>query len=417
MYSKQIKEKKFPWGGRAVASAFPSKGVVSIVGSIAGGSRAWESEEEADVAAEMLLEGTTKHDKKELQRMLDSMGASLFFNSGSERLYFTAKAQPKHAAKLLALVAECLLMPAFPEPELAVLKTREASNLEMESQNTYAQALTALSRIVFKPEHPNYGETTAESKKIIKSVTTKNLRQKHAALLDRSSLIISLAGDITPKKAFALVDAHFKQLPKKGLKTKPFKKASITPSKKTFIPIKNKASIDYVTGIATGITNTSPDYPALLLGLQALGNRGFASRLMKTVREEEGLTYGVYAFLAGTKAHTDGYLYIWATFAPQLYEKGKESIARQVRLLLSEGVTEEEIRKHGQLFEARNRVQLSNSGAYAKAAHDCIADGKKLSYLDEFPKKIKKLGAKEVNRVLKKYLLQSKFSEAAAGTK
>ncbi|HEV8666278.1 MAG TPA: hypothetical protein VN665_00305, partial [Candidatus Paceibacterota bacterium] len=129
-----------------------------------------------------------------------------------------------------------------------------------------------------------------------------------------------------------------------------------------------------------------------------------------------GLTYGVYAYLAGMRATTDGYLYIWATFAPQLFEKGKKSIRRQVDLLLKEGVNDEEIKKHRDLYVARQQVQLSNSGAFARAAHDTVVDGKKLSYLDGFPEKILKLNAKEVNAALKKYLIVKKLSEAAAGT-
>ncbi len=417
MYSKKIKSKKFPWGATALAAPFPSKDIVSIVGSIAGGNRAWGSSEEADVHAQMLLEGTKSHTKKELQLLLDRMGANLSFAAGNERLHFMAKVRPIHASQLLDIIAECLTEPAFPEPELAVLKMREASNLELESQNTTTQANIALSQLLFTKEHPNCDETTNESVKILKRINAQRLREMHTKLLDRRSLVISMAGDITAGKAFALVNSHFKSVPQQGVPLPKFAKAKVLPPKRAKVEIPNKASIDYAAGIATGLTNTSADYPALLLGMQVLGNRsGFSGRLMKTVREEEGLTYGTYAYPAGFTFATDGFLYIWATFAPALYEKGKASIARQVHKIVTEGVTDDEVKKHRQLFEARSRVQLSNSGAFARAAHDTIVDNKPLSYLDDFPKKILKLKTAEVNRALKKYLLQNKLSEAAAGT-
>ncbi len=59
---------------------------------------------------------------------------------------------------------------------------------------------------------------------------------------------------------------------------------------------------------------------------------------------------------------------------------------------------------------------LSNSSAYARAAHDTVVDKKPLSYLDDFPKKILKLKTADVNKALKKYLLEDKLSSAAAGT-
>ncbi len=416
MYSKKIKLKKYPWGGTALATPFPSKDIVSVVGSVAGGNRVWGSSEESDVASQMLLEGTASHTKAELQQILDSMGASLSFAAGNERLHFMAKVRPVHVLELLKLIAECLTEPTFPEPELAVLKMREASNLELESQNTTAQANIALSRLLFKEEHPNYTETTNESVKILKGINAQRLREKHKQFLDRRTLVISLAGDITPAKAFAVVQSTFKSLPQGKVHFPKFAKTSTGASKHSEVVIPNKASIDYAAGVATGLTNTAVDYAPLLLGMQVLGNRsGFSGRLMKTVREEEGLTYGVYAYPAGFNATSDGYLYIWATFAPQLFEKGKASIARQLTKIISDGVTEDEVKKHRGLYEARSRVQLSNSTAFAKVAHDTVVDGKKLTYLDEFPKKILKLNAKEVNKTLKKYLLLHKLSSAAAG--
>lgn len=416
MYSKKIKTKKFPWGGTALAAPFPSKDMITIVGSIAGGSRVWGSEEEADVHAQMLLEGTKHHTKKELQLMLDTIGASLSFTAGSERLHFSAKVRPVHAGRILEIIAECLAGASFPEPELAVLKMREASNLELESQNTNAQATIALLRLLFKPDHPNYSETTAESAKVLKGITAQSLRERHAKMIDRRSVIVSIAGDITPAKVFALVNAHFKKLPQGRAALPAFAKAKAGQPKQAKVSIPNKASIDFVTGIASGISNTAPDFPALLLGMQILGDRGgFGGRLMMTTREIEGLTYSVYAFLAGHRA-ADGYLYIYASFAPELYQKGKASIARQVAKIVTEGVTDEEVKKHRELYEARNRVQLSNSGAFARAAHDTVVDKKPLSYIDDFPKKVLKLTTKEVNKALKKYLVQHKLSEAAAGT-
>jgi zinc protease len=334
MYAKKIKEKKFPWGGKALVAAFPSKDVVSLVGSITGGSRAWGSEEEADVHAQMLLEGTKHSTKKQLQQKLDTMGASLSFAAGSERLYFIGKVRPVHLDNLLGLIAECLLESTFPEPELAVLKMREAADLELESQNTNAQAITALTQMLFKPLHPNYGETTRESVKILKGINAKRLREVHAKLLNKKSLLVSLAGDVSFGKATTLISKNFKVLPTNVHAFKSFPKSAPYTAKKAQIHIQNKASIDYVTGIATGITSDAKEYPALLLGLQILGNRGFASRLMKTVREEEGLTYGVYAYASGMKSVVDGYLYIGQPLRLSCIKKEKSPFAAKLIYLL-----------------------------------------------------------------------------------
>jgi zinc protease len=171
-----------------------------------------------------------------------------------------------------------------------------------------------------------------------------------------------------------------------------------------------------MVGLSTGITSDHKEYAALLLGLQILGNPGgFTGRLMTTVREQEGLTYGVYAYLSGFTSEIDGYINIWGTFAPQLFEQGRDAMLREIRKIVEQGATQEEVRKHRELYVARSRVQLANSGAIARAAHEVVAQGYSVERLDAFPQKVLRLTAKEVNAVLKKYLRPDGLSESAAG--
>src|SRR5437868_6576779 len=103
---------------------------------------------------------------------------------------------------------------------------------------------------------------------------------------------------------------------------------------------------------------------------------------MKTVREEEGLTYGVYAYMSSFTESVDGYLSVWGTFAPQLFAQGRAAIKREISLIVDKGVTEEEVRRHAEMFFLRSRVRLSTSGAFARAAHDTAVQQKALSELD-----------------------------------
>ena len=44
------------------------------------------------------------------------------------------------------------------------------------------------------------------------------------------------------------------------------------------------------------LSDTSSDYPALVIGTDIFGGGGLSSRLGDRVRQEEGLSYGVGAF-------------------------------------------------------------------------------------------------------------------------
>lgn len=414
--AKNITVKKHAWGGETLFTPFPSHGDISIYGSIVGGERVAEHQELAYIHALMLLEGTRKRSKKDIQEFLDTLGASLHFGVTADRLVFSARVRAKHADKMCALIAEILKDATFPTKELETLKSRRSAELALEAQNTRMQAGILLARSLYTETHPNWENTTEESALALASITRKELQGYHAYIAGKDSLIMSIAGDIAKTKALALTEKYFRTVPI-GTPILPPITAEQThrPSHHT-TQIPEKVSIDYIAGITTGIDKNHADYAALMLGVQILGNRsGFTGRLMKRVREQEGLTYGVYSYLAGFENSVDGYVMAWATFAPELFKKGRSAVLREIRLIVEKGVTSFEVTKHKTMYEARSRVSCTNSTELARAAHDVVAGGHRPSFLDTFPKHVLSLTPSQVNKALKKYLLPDLLTEVAAG--
>jgi zinc protease len=414
-YASKIKTGKLKSGGKVLVTPFPAHGRVSIIGSIRGGARLAGNRALAEVHAAMLLEGTKKRDKTAIQIMLDDLGASLSFGIEKDRLVFDAHVRAVYSKKLLSLVEEVLREPTFPKVELLRLKDRMRAELSLEAQDTRTQTAINLSRLLYPETHPNRQQSTAESLTALEKLTHGDVVAYHAHAIDRASLVAALAGDVKKGASFALIESSFAKLPHHDAVLPALETVQAQKSQKLSVRIEDKASIDYMLGVATGITKDHVDYPALLLGLQVLGNRsGFTGRLMKTVREIDGLTYGAYSYLAGFQ-NADGYIVVWATFAPELYERGKAALMREIKKIIEEGATDEEVKKHRAMFEARSRVTLSNSADLARAAHDITIEGHKPSYLDEFPQIVLKLTKAQVNAALKKYLIIENLSESAAG--
>jgi len=364
----------------------------------------------------MLMEGTVSHTKKDIQQMLDAMGASLSFYSTPTRLTFSARVRSVHVEQLLALIAEILTEPTFPEGELALMKKREEAGLALAAPDTRPPAGLSFARLLSKKGHPNWSETTDESRKELERISSKQRRTLHAKIISRRELIVSMAGDMQASKAHALINKYFSSLPNRAVSKLSIPTTSAPKAGEHLQPIEHKVNIDYMVGLAARITSNHPDYAPLLLGIQVLGCwGGFTGRLMSTVREKEGLTYAIYAKVAGCTSVSDGQAVMWAGFASQLFTQGKAALMREVNLIVDKGVSDAEARKHRELYIARTKVQLSNSAAFASMAHSLAADGRKMTYLDEFNKKISKLSAKEINKALKKYLIPNKLSESSAG--
>ena len=419
-YSERTLEEKTAQGGRLFAFSFGKSGVVSIEGSIEGGYGRTPNGNGtiAGLHAAMLTEGTKKRTKKQIQLFLDSIGASVSFSASFDRVEFSARARTEHLAKVLDLIVECLLFPTFPQKELVVIKSQAEGALAQEAENTRTQASISFLQLLFEKKHPNYQRSTIEKKKMLAQITRESLVKFHKETINGKSLIVAIAGDVPAEQSLLLAKKYFNKLPNIGLQKLSLPKVEGPTTGGTAIAhVPGKASIDYFVGLKTGLTKKAADFPALLLGLRIFGNpSGFTGRLMQIVREKEGLTYGTGAYLTALTHLADTYIAVWGTFAPQLFAQGRKSIRRELLLILKNGPTEIELKKHKRIFEASWHVRLSSSSAFANAIHDTIAEGYELTELDDFPEKINKVTLKEVSAALKKYVNPKKLSEAAAGT-
>lgn len=415
-YAKLIKEKKLERGGCLLVARVPGSKHVWIDGSIAGGTRLAGNRALAEVHAAMLLEGAAKKTKRDIQILLDKLGASLSFSVTADRLAWHAHCRTQDTGAILSLIAEVLREPAFPAKELATLKKRFEAELALEGQNTRAQAQIGLTRLIYPEGHPNRDETTAAALTALAALTRNDLKKYHERAVDAATMVLAIAGDITVSAAKEAADKKLARLPHGAVRLAPVTPAQPHTTEHAQTAIKDKASIDYMLGAATGITKDHADYPALVLGLQILGDRnGFSGRLMQAVREQDGLTYGIYATPNGFGA-ADGAAVIWATFAPQLFEKGKAAIAREVKQLLESGPTAAETKLHAQMYAARVQTSLASAGALARTAHALAAEGRKMNYLDDFPPRILKLTPAQVTKALRAYLAPENLSSSAAGS-
>ena len=86
-----------------------------------------------------------------------------------------------------------------------------------------------------------------------------------------------------------------------------------------------KQSVSLRMGQVIDIDIHHPDYMPLRLALDALGG-SFSARLMRTVRDEDGLTYSVGSMLRGFAQGEVGSWFIYGAFSPKLLDKGIQSI-------------------------------------------------------------------------------------------
>jgi zinc protease len=405
-------------GMRFFAARMGAKDVVTIEGSVLGGYRNGSREKEMvqRLLVGVLDAGTKKHGKDAFRELLASKGASLSFGTGATRTYFSASCLPEDVAFICDLLVECLSIPLLANREIEGERTRILAELEEAKTDTRQRASAAFSQMLFDKQHPNYSDSLETEIARTQKITKADVVVFHK-MLGHGGLLFAITGDIQPDKALRTAEKAFLKLPAGTATPMSFNRNVKSQSAHVEkIVMKDKATIDTYLGIAVPITKTDALYVPLAVLVSMIGGPGLSSgHLMRTIRERDGLTYGIYSYVNGFDMSTDGYLQIWATFSPATFEEAVEKTRAEIKKFLATGVTEEALARKQDELRGKYIVGLSTSHGLAATLHAIGKDGRPLSYIDEYPVRISNVTLKDLKDAVALIDL-SKMSLAAAGT-
>ena len=369
----------------------------------------------ARLTGSMLDKGTATKDKFAIASQLESVGASLGFSVGNEVLTISGKCLKKDVPLVISLIAEQLRSPAFSPEEFAKVKKQYAGALQRSLDDTDTRASDAFTRAVYPLGHPNRQPPTEELLAAINATTLDAVKAFHAEYYGPAHLTLILVGDVDTPTVQAQVGKSFAGWTGGKQPARPSAKGGdLDAPRDQTVFMADKTNVSVVWGMATGLRYRDPDALALRVGTNAFGG-GFAMRLMNTVRNEEGLTYGIYSFVTNDNI-SDGDWRIWANFSPALLEKGVASTKRQLTKWYEGGITPEELAQRKTDMTGAYKVGLSTTTGMATNIMNTLIRGYELSWLDEYPGKIQALTLTEVNGAIKKHLNPDKMVLVKAGT-
>jgi len=392
------------------------KDVVTIGGTLpAGDSYAAGGNIAAASLTGMLLDkGTTKHDKFAIARQLDDVGAQLGFEVGQQTVSIAGKSLKKDVPMVIRLLAEELRTPAFSAEECAKAKTQFEGQMRPVLENTNYRAKDAFSRVVYGEGNPNRLIELPKWIAAAQSLRLEEIKAFHKKYYGPAHLTLVFVGDVDAKVIRSEVAKAFGSW-SGGVDVEREAKAGESAARREEkVSLKDKTSVSVVLGQATGLRYQDADTLALRVGTAILGS-GFTGRLMHTVRDKEGLTYGIGASVADDTFVSGSWL-ISATFAPALLDKGIASTRRELDKWWQGGVTADELAARKTNMIGQYQVGLATTEGMAGAILQTVSRGKPLSWLDELPKAIDALTVDRVNAVISKHLDPAKMVLVEAGT-
>ena len=407
----------------AHALATPAPGVVSFRASFETNPDLASREDLAQrLAVRLLDKGTARRDRFAFADALEHRGASLSFTADEHRAGFAGRCLRADLPFVLDLAAEALREPLMDEAEAAKVLTNLDAAYRHAEEDTGAQADAALSRALYPEGHPNHAEPFAETRAALAALTADDARRFHASRVARGPLDLVFAGDTDRLDLGDLLARFGNRAAPPDAPTVPaaFPLGGTPSGGRTGrdgpvdVTVPGKTSFDVRLGHAVPLPRPHPDALALRVALFALGGN-FSARLMQTVRDRDGLTYGVSAGLDGAAATYGGHALVRVNFSPDVLDRGVARVQEEVRRLVDDGLSQDELATVQQTLFGTHVVGLSTSGGAAAALLGAIENGMGPDWLAVYPERLQALTADRVNEVLRAHLLPDAFVVARAG--
>lgn len=404
---------------KALVLPTDSRDIVYLLLSIPGGVAADKKSrgEATAMMAAMLDQGTTRRSKDEIHDFLEARGASFQSAAENQSLEISLSCLTHNLPELLKLTRELLESPAFPSRDLSIMKDRRLADIAEAAQEPNLVARSSMTRLLFPQNHPYFEDESRVLSSAVRTINRGTLVREHATHLSGSGMSAVLAGDVRAPQ-----EKVFKEFLRR-LKLPGLPVSSPTPAPRNLTKtvhqqqhIPDKTSAVLTVGQATSVDRVHPDYYALQVAISVLGSPGFTGRLMKEVREKQGLTYGIYSYFLGARRGIPGYFLTWGTFSPTLLNKGREESLKVIHAWVKEGITKEELAARKRELIGKFQVSLSTAKGFAGVLQALLKDGYDQNFLDAYPEIIAGLSISEVNQVLQAHLAPDRLAIVEAGT-
>ncbi len=368
------------------------------------------------LTGQMLMRGTTKRTRQQIRDELDRIKAQVNVggNASGASARITTTRQNLPAA--IDLVFEMLKESVFPENEFDQLKRQVLASLEGSKSQPQTIASTALQRhlIPYPKGDVRYVPTVDEQIAAIQSVTLDQVKQFHSQYYGLAEGELSIIGDFDPESIQQQITKlsrdwksrqSYARVLRKYLEVKPTTAAFETP---------DKANAMWMAGTAFRMKDTDPDYPALLFGNYLLG-QGMNSRLFARIRNKEGLSYGVGSqLIAG--AEDDHALFIaFAICAPENAPKVEASFRDEMKKILADGFTAEEIEAGKKSWLQSRQVSRENDEELVGRIVARTYERRTMAFDAELEQKVNALTPAQVRAAMAKYLDPAGLTYMRAG--
>jgi zinc protease len=370
-----------------------------------------------DLAASMLMRGTVKRTRQQIQDELDKLKARMMVGGGSTGVTVTIQTVRENLPAVLAIANEVLREPSFPQSEFDQLVQEQLAGIEQQRSEPTQQAALAISRHLtpYPKGHVRYVSTPDEDIAELKAVKLDDVKKFYTEFFGLTNAELAVVGDFDEK---VVQEAAEKML--SGWKNKqPFvripEKFQEIGQINQNIATPDKANAFFIAGQNLKLSDQDADYPALLLGNYMLGGGFLNSRLAVRIRQKEGLSYGVGSQFMASSLDQSGRFTAFAIYAPQNRDKLEAAFKEEIEKALKDGFTADEVKAAKSGWLQSRQVSRAQDNELVNRLRSYAYLGRTVSWDAELEKKVEALTPEQITAAMRRHLDLAKISIVKAG--
>lgn len=364
----------------------------------------------ANLVASLLDEGTTTRSSRQLAEQIDFVGGSLAVQAGEDYTTASARTLKKDIDLGFTLLADILQHPAFPKQEFERVRSQILGEISSDNDDPGHVAMKAFNQLVFQ-NHP-YRWPVNGTEETLSKITLAEVQSFYTKEYLPNQVILTIVGDVTAEQATTLVQTHFGSWKKGAVPYRAVKKPTAIDKKTVQLIEKDLTQSTIVIG-HPGISRTNPDFYAVTVMNHILGAGGFSSRLMDSIRDKQGLAYGIMS-------HYDarvmpGSFWINLQTRTETTNQAISGVLIEMKAIREAPVSDQELADAKAFLMGSFPLRLDSTSKLAQVLAQVEFFGLGFDYFSQYPKWIERVTKEDVQRVAKQYLDPQHYALVVVG--
>lgn len=352
--------------------------------------------------------GTEKLSSFELNEEIDKLGATLGFSVGLNTCTLSMSCLSKFLEPVLDLATTCLNDIVFPEKEIDIFKTNTKAKLSVDIEKTDYLSNVIFREKIFGVNHP-YGYRFSNEN--IDALTRDDILNYYQNNITPNNCTVFVAGDVNEVQLKALENVLTNFTKTHTPQAKRY--FEFEPSVEKYTHIKKEKSTQSSISIGKVLFNKkNPDYAHFLL-LNTIFGGYFGSRLMSNIREDKGLTYGIYSLLSPLKH--DGFWAIHTDTNINKLDVCLNEIYLEIDRLQNDTFTDEEIQLARNYLLGRLLKRTDGAFNLMETFKSYFIEGIDIGKFEIFIDELKQADATSLSAIAKKYLSLNTMHQVIVG--